>query len=137
MQLQVLSEVSEAHLVAVFKLRVVGAILLDGVVRQVHKIIFESSCISGVSARARSNVTLSKKVAFHIMRNKDPHSYVEFPAVDKQRILNVFLYDELFTLYCLGLLAWARLARVLLDPSAELLDVQAAEAAVYFIELGG
>ena len=88
---KILPKIIKTKLIAVLKVTVVGRVLLNGVVGQVHPIVCQGGCIGSVLCRAGSDVALAEEVAVHIMRNQDPDTNIELSSMDQERVLNILL----------------------------------------------
>lgn len=49
--------------------------------------------LQGESIAGQSEVALPEKIGSQVVRNKHPQAYIEFAALDQQRLLDVFLHN--------------------------------------------
>ena len=75
-------KISERKLISVFVTPVLWAVLLNGIVGQVHKVIIEVGCGHRVRLTRSAQVALFEKVHIHIVRQRYPDPDVKLTLFD-------------------------------------------------------
>lgn len=90
----VLLEEIKGHLVAVFKLSVAFRVLLDRVVREVHKLVVRVFRVQLELRPARPKIALFEEVSFPRGADENPYADVELPFINQQRPFDVLLNNQ-------------------------------------------
>ena len=87
-------EVGERKLIAIFVAAVLGALYLDRVIGQVHKVIVQVLCIHRVGLTRGAQIAFFEEVNIHVLSESHPDTNVKFPLVHKQRPFDILLNDK-------------------------------------------
>ena len=97
-------------MVTVFELTVVRGVLLDSVIGQMDILVIQRRAVGGILTGTRPYVPFSEKEAVVIVVDQNPNSDIKLTAVNKKRVLDVFLNDKLGALDLVLLLLYLNLA---------------------------
>lgn len=95
--IQIFLKITITHFVEIFKLSKIICLLLNCIIRKMHKFIAQIIVIEFPAAS--SDIAIFIKVSFHVWiyaRDKTKHSEIKFPSINKQRIINILLNNDSF-----------------------------------------
>ena len=82
---------SKRELIAFLEFAITLGMFLDGIIGEVNTDIFHRFLVSWVSGRRCSDVSFLEKEDFELVSEKNPNSYIKFPAIKKEWLFKVFL----------------------------------------------